>query len=56
MTQRKISFEIDIAPNARYCGYCVYKGTSCKLFKQKLHVESRDCYLRCETCLKGELK
>ena len=52
----KIIYIIDIAPNPKYCGYCIYKKNTCTLFNEKLGIVDNDCFLRCKSCLKGEIK
>lgn len=52
----KVIYEIDIAPNPRYCGYCIYKKDYCSLFEEKLKIIEKDCFLRCKKCLKNEIE
>jgi hypothetical protein len=52
----KIIYTIDTAPNPKYCGYCIYKKNTCTLFNEKLEIVDNDCFLRCKSCLKGEIK
>jgi len=46
---------IDIAPNPKYCGYCIYKDNYCKLFEEKLKIIDNDCFLRCKKCLRSKI-
>ena len=52
----KLICHIDVAPNPKYCGFCVYNGEYCELFGRELKRVEKDCFVRCELCLKNEIK
>jgi hypothetical protein len=54
--QVKVIYNINIAPNPKYCGYCIYKGDCCELFNSELKIVDKNCLLRCKECLKNETK